>query len=152
MYDCANTRLPSFTSCTTRESLVSSGGWNPEFNENITSRPFCLVEKVTEYSGKCNACNRSSHSLEYRMRLFGRKYHGNRAWESTRWNKEFAPSLFYQTPNSIEDGNNNEEDEDVDDSDGGNDDSDNEEDYEDTELLAAKKWKWWTRNVPEALK
>jgi hypothetical protein len=142
---------------------VSSGGWNPEFNENITTRPFCLVEQVDDaQNGKCKACNRTSHSLEFRMRLFGTKYNGSRTWESARWDKELSPSLFYHSQNAQED--TNEEDEDVDDSD--NDDDDHFSDcndsdskvpksnitYQSTELFAAKKWSWWTRNVPEALK
>lgn len=142
---------------------MSSGGWNPEFNENISSRPFCLVEHVdSELHAKCHACNRTSHSLEYRMRLFGTKYNGSRAWESARWDKEFSPSLFYHSQNTLFDPSHDDDDVDeIDDEENETysdcDDSDisskkNATKYQSTEIFASKKWSWWKRNVPEALK
>ena len=66
----------------------------------------CLDDRRTSRSnlpGKCSACNRKSHSLAYKMYLFGRSYSVNRAWETSKWDKEFPSALFHHSQHDDDD-------------------------------------------------
>lgn len=83
--------------------------------------------------------------LHFKMFLFGQRYDAPRLWSAVRWDRELHSSMYYHA---------RDEDEFVSDSEV---DSDADEDGSsrvggwEGKSMAAKRWKWWTRNVPVAL-
>ena len=83
--------------CTTRESLVGSGAWNVTFTSELHCRPFYICAPSFFGHGeeqKCSACNRTSMSSCKMIYLFGQKYDGRKAWNSSRWDRELPAAAF----------------------------------------------------------
>ena len=82
------------------------------------------------------------------MFLFGQRYNAPRLWSAARWDKELHPTMYYYARD--------DQDEYVSDNseDGSSSDSENDNGRIhgwEGRSMAAKQWKWWSRNVPIAL-
>ncbi len=101
--------------------------------------------------------------LHFKMFLFGQRYDAPRLWSAVRWDRELHSSMYYYTKDNQENAFVSSDDDDSDDDDSDDSDSDDSDNNhykakkssqlsrQEGRRMAAKRWKWWSRNVPMAL-